>query len=788
MRRSLHCRSSAAWLALVLAACGGGGSSVSGGEVTGAADDTADAVSGSVVGDVDGREPRGRGDGQAWGGGNEPDEVGPEDAAGPAPDLDSTDDDGDAATDPGPLEGAFGWPCVEAGDCHSGYCLPVAGTEGSVCTETCQIDCPHGFICKHQPQFGDVVFLCVPLEDVGCKKPCFYPNTFQDCGVPGALCADVDGLNFCLEPCDTDSDCDADHTCVDMLDDDDFPLGRNCWPDSGSCECGTDVDLTLDPANCGYCGHVCAVDNAQPVCQQGDCGMGPCSAGWTDLNGLEDDGCEYECAAEAIDELDLPDPAGLDSDCDGLDGELEQAVFVSPSGTDAGNASGGLELPFASIQAAINFAASQPDRTMVLVAAGTYIGKVQLESGVHVAGGYDGATWERDPDKLESVIFAEALEPSGAMRGLVADGITAATRLTAMTIRTANNPAPGGPTQALWLRNCGPLLELIGNRVAPGDGGAGLPGSPGADGNAGVDGLPGQTGGPENWFDPQIEVQGGTGGDNLCPDGSDTTGGAGGRAGWGDDPLFASEKDAQPGEPSAAGVGGGPAGGTKSNGDTGGFGVDGDDGAPGLGGAADGTADVTGIWLPAHGTDGTDGTNGQGGGGGGGGGGGMATGGIIPEHAHGGGGGGGGSGGCGGTGGSAGGGGGGSFGVFIVGGGPTLADNVFVYGTGGAGGDGGKAGKGGQTGYGGEPGEGHGTAGDGGWGGKGGKGGKGGHAGGGGGGPSVAIYLVSSQPTCTANITEGSAKPGDGGSSSGTDGAAGLAGKVAPVVPESCQP
>lgn len=720
----------------------------------------------------------------------DPDTTGSPDTVITLPDA-VAEDEGPPPTDTTEAH-TFGWPCTVASECFSGYCVGAeAGTAGQ-CSQVCTDQCPKGYGCQGQTSPAGIVFLCVPLDAVGCIKTCFHPNTFQDCGVPGALCADIGGKNFCVERCETTADCPFDFSCVQMKDDDGFPLGRQCVPDSDSCECGTDVDVLVDPNNCGSCGHACEYAHAVPLCQAGTCAMGPCEAGWSDLTGGVADGCEYPCSFAPGE--DLPDASLADTDCDGIDGTWGRSVFVSPAGTDADNDDGTPDFPFRTIQKAIDFADKQVPKKVVIVAAGTYIGQVKLRAGVHVAGGYDSATWQRDPVKYKTVILGDGLEPSGAIRAIVADGITEATRLSGVIARTVNNPAPGGSTQAIWIRNCSPALEIVANRFEPGAGGAGQDGIAGESGSDGVDGAPGGTGGPENYWKPEVDVLGGQGGDNVCPNGINTSGGRGGQAGWGDSPLFASEKKATAGEPAPAGAAGGPAGGKKNAGTLGQGGGDGTAGENGAAGEADGFVNALGFWVASSGGDGTNGTNGGGGGGAGGGGGGKETGdcvlfGIGCEHSHGGGGGGGGSGGCAGTGGRGGTGGGGSFGIFLAGGGPTIKGNTVVLAAGGTGGLGGKAGLGGKTGYGGEKGSGYGTAGDGGWGGKGGKGARGGYGGGGGGGPSFGIYIVpGSNPTCGSNSMVGAPTPGAGGASTGLAGKAGLAGAIGPSVPAGCKP
>ncbi|MEC9070831.1 MAG: hypothetical protein VX938_00570, partial [Myxococcota bacterium] len=198
----------------------------------------------------------------------------------------------DAGGEEPTLEGGFGWPCQESQDCLSELCLQEQEGEPGFCTQHCQQECPGGFLCKHQPQFGAVTFLCVTLEKVGCTKPCFHPWTYQGCGVPGALCAEVDGAAMCLDGCVEDADCPEDFTCLETLDPEGFPLGHQCHPDSGNCVCGTDIDHETDPEHCGGCGNVCAFSNAEALCVSGSCEAGPCESGWVDLNGDQGDGCE----------------------------------------------------------------------------------------------------------------------------------------------------------------------------------------------------------------------------------------------------------------------------------------------------------------------------------------------------------------------------------------------------------------------------------------------------------------------------------------------------------------
>ena len=71
-------------------------------------------------------------------------------------------------------------------------------------------------------------------------------------------------------------------------------------------------DLQTDPANCGTCGQTCLLPNAFPACVDGKCSVGECAAGFVDLNGNVNDGCEYLCTPTGSELCN-----DRDDDCDG---------------------------------------------------------------------------------------------------------------------------------------------------------------------------------------------------------------------------------------------------------------------------------------------------------------------------------------------------------------------------------------------------------------------------------------------------------------------------------------
>ena len=424
---------------------------------------------------------------------------------------------------------------------------------------------------------------------------------------------------------------------------------------------------------------------------------------------------------------DKPDPLFVDSNCDGIDGDLDHAIFVASYGYDENEGTRGK--PLRSLQAAIDMAATQGKD--VYVNDGLYEGNISLVEGVGIYGGY-GFNWVRST-KDRAILVGTAddtlIPQFGGAPALRGVNITQETVLSLIEIEASSAFEPESSSIAVYLQDApGVILSQV--EIYAGDGAPGRNGSIGEEGTDGNTGGHGQAGCEDSTgvCGDCNRPNGGAGGTSSCGGG---TGGAGGYAGHPEN-----------GSPSAGAVGsGGAAGGAaaadlKSNGLQGSDGATGSPGTSGPGG--DGQGEIQGyIWVGSAGSVGGQGSPGAGGGGGGGGGGGNSY-----CNSYGGGGGGGGSGGCGGYGGTGGTGGGASFGILYFGASPSIEACHIVTGDGGQGGLAGAGGFGGAGGPGGPGGAGEDDSGTGGVGGEGGAGGRGGGGGGGGGGVSYGIYAA----------------------------------------------
>ncbi len=671
----------------------------------------------------------------------------------------------------------------------------------------------------------------------------FAPDADGDGYSSKTDCDDADARRHpgASESCDAhDDDCDGfidedfdlDHdgvaTCAADCDDADALVHPNaaerCNQEDDDCDGLIDEDLRdaigryVDTHHCGACGNDC--ESAAFAQSAGLCDVGPevpvcvavCIDGYVDANRSVLDGCECVLAPG-------PDaPGGGDSNCDGVDGERESAIYVSPAGSDVNE--GSIAAPVRSIARGLE-RADAAGRAALYVAAGRYEEQVELPAGISLYGGYSLDFATRDPVANPSEIRAPESFVGQARGAVSAEGIAAGaatTTLDGFHIFAGDAHASGASSYAVYALDCDASLIVSNNTIFAGRGADGTGGAPGVAGDGGVNGAPGGAGKFASSICAQtvpggaggvfmcgaVDVSGGDGGTSICPVAgtcfaealSPPTETENGKSGFGP-------------APGSGGLGGtdtlrreNPCGvGVECNACTvplaNAFGLSAENGGEGGEGTSGvGCSERWGTLLGGHfhllgGAQGGDGAPGSGGGGGG------AAGGVDADDSGcsendllGGSGGGGGSGGCGGIGGGGGAAGGGAFGIFVAfsappGSAPIVVGNALHGGTGGSGGGGGGGGAGGPGGKHGKRGAATTAAGamcqeEGGAGGQGGRGGAGGGGGGGCGGPAAGIYVVGHGalvlPDYTAQNSDAGGHTGGAPGSGGTAGGASNAG------------
>ena len=453
--------------------------------------------------------------------------------------------------------------------------------------------------------------------------------------------------------------------------------------------------------------------------------------------GLDDAGTDAGCVPTGG--IDEPDPAGLDLNCDGFDGDLSRAVFVDWTTGNDTNA-GTRAAPVHSLAHAASLGKEQ-----IYLSTGMHFGNTTLPDAVAVFGGCDLANaWVRTTTRA---VLVGALIASPADAGRVV--------LDRLEVQAPAASAFGEAAVAVTLINASASSRLSECRLVGGTGSIGADGTAAPPVNAGNAGLAGTADGGLGGAGANCDDAGtspsGFGGGGVMPDG---TGLAGADVTLGGAGSLAKVCDAG----ACVGIDGG-------NGSAGTMGLassvrPADPPAGTLGSVtATGWQGVTlGTWVPAQ--------SGRPGGGGGAGGGLLNLASVLL--ARGGGAGGGGSGGCGGRSGAAGQAGGASIGLVLFDSSPTLSEVVLVSTQGGRGGNGGAAGSGGASGPGGAGEQGEtvaaGSAGVGGRGAAGGAGVPGRQGPGGWGGPVVGLFCGgTSAPVLDGTTTWAPGTPGAGG-------------------------
>ena len=618
-------------------------------------------------------------------------------------DCDGTVDDGALWTDRGTVCSAGEGICLRRGVKVCSATSPAGATEcsataGPSATEVCDgldNDCDGGT--DEDAQWAGRGGVC--YSGVGtCRRAGTAACDATDPSGP-LTCDAAAGTPAIVEACDyNDDDCDG------SVDEDYLVAG--VYRDDQNCgACGIDCTAIYDKANAfGSCPAT-----GSAICQLS------CDPGFYDLNGVPDDGCEFELDTTAV-YVSIDDSISVDDATCGL----------GPRNTGTGYH------PCRTISYALANRASAATRPNVLVADGAYTEQITLRQGIFLLGGHRASTWERNAAASLTVVRG----PSGVgdRKAVVCTSLTSA-GFDGFVIDGANATSVSANSYAVYLKDCGSGVSITTNQIYAGKGGPGSNGNAGTSGSAGVNGgvggntvsastatctpTPGGTGGSRSCQDPATfsaavtdtftTVNGGTGGNAACITRTSTTS-ATGTSGTGVTGANAGGGGGSGGQPSvynnasatAAGTCYVPSGSTDGVAGTSPAVLADRDGAGGLGCGLNNGSIVGGEWRGNAGASGNHGRHGAGGGGGGGGGGSIANSGT--QEGLGGSGGGGGSGGCAAELGYTGTGGGGSFGIFVIYTTPTgaslpaISANRISRDFGGDGGDGGNGGAGGDPG------------------------------------------------------------------------------------------
>lgn len=444
-----------------------------------------------------------------------------------------------------PLTSTLCEPCATDVNCigENAKCIPLV--DGLYCSISCSddLDCPSGYFCQNAV---GTTKQCVPATSsctcdgsnldlqMGCSITYAPPGGGPQTTCFGSEYCTASGWTGCIVPTET---CNNQDDNCDGLVDEPFKTAGKYATNQHCGKCNK---------NCAALDYVNAVGICNAALETPDCAM-KCNTGYWDVNENPADGCE----CNYLSAVDYPD--GIDQNCDGVDGEIQNGIFVSKEGKDTNP--GTIDAPKATITEGLKAAVALKKRD-VYVATGVYSENIALAAGIGVYGGYN-VTF----DVHESLLYETAIigqSPTALLKGAVnASDIKGAgekTRLDGFTVFGFQNKATSGNSYGIYVKDCDSKLEITNNRVFGGSGGNGSPGAKGTDGSPGQPGQKGTNAQDVGTGCTGLKTSGGTGGAQQCG-GVDVSGGKGGD-GYCPAYAIASQNSNETGKPGANGGGG----------------------------------------------------------------------------------------------------------------------------------------------------------------------------------------------------------------------------------------
>ncbi|MGA9525786.1 MAG: MopE-related protein, partial [Myxococcaceae bacterium] len=336
---------------------------------------------------------------------------------------------------------------------------------------------------------GSCNFICTPLHASGacnagvcavgnCNPGRANCNQQYADGCEIDIFGDVGHCGACGQVCDP---ANASGACVMGV------CGGTCDPGYANCDSswtnGCETNTSSDVNNCGACGNVCAFAHASGTCSNGSCSVSQCDPDWWDADGNPANGCEYHCVFQSA--VDFPDLSFEDANCDGMDGEVGNGIFVAPLASGGSDANPGtLSQPKRSIIAALAAADAQ-NRRDVYIATGTYVEQVAITvRGKGIYGGYQGGTFARGN--------AYGVTVTGVNTPLLLDDADN-TIVQLITFLGASASGSSGTAYGAFIRDSSGVT-LEGLTIQAGNGSDGQSGGVAVAGNNGAEGRPGGTG------------------------------------------------------------------------------------------------------------------------------------------------------------------------------------------------------------------------------------------------------------------------------------------------------